>query len=499
MEVARGYLGLPGLTAGKFVPDAFGKEPGGRLYRTGDRVRWLGSGHLEFLGRVDAQVKVRGYRIEPGEVEAVLAGLPCVREAVVIAREDAPGENRLVAYVVAEEGGDSTGAVLREQLAARLPEYMVPGAFVRLERLPLNANGKVDRRALPAPEQGAGAAYVAPRTVTEVVLAGDLGGGARLGRVGVEEDFFELGGHSLLAMQVVSRARLAFGVEVPLRALFEAPTVAGLARRVEAVRGAGTTPAPSIERVSRTEPLPLSFAQQRLWVVDRLEPGNAAYNMPVALRLRGALDAARCGPAWTRWCAARDAAHHVRRAGRRPVQVVHPPAPCALPVARPARRAGRGAEAERLAARRRCAVRPGARDRCCGARCCAWRRTTTCCCFTLHHVVSDGWSMDVLVREVSALYAAFGRGETPRLPELPVQYADFAVWQREWLRGGTLEAQIGSGRRGSPARPRCWRSRPTGRAAGRAARTRRGSRCRCGRRPRARCGRSPGARGRRCS
>jgi amino acid adenylation domain-containing protein len=444
--LARGYLGQPGMTAERFVPDPFGDVPGARLYRTGDRVRWTAAGEIEYLGRMDQQVKIRGFRIEPAEVEAVLTGLPEVREAVVAVREDAPGEKRLAAYVVAADGAEVTEAGLRAQLAARLPEYLVPGAVVVLESLPLNANGKVDRAALPAPQWGSGAEYVAPRTATEEVLAGIWAEVLKLERVGVEASFFDLGGHSLLATQVVSRARLAFGTEVPLRDLFEAPTVAGLARRIEALRSAGVEAAPPMERVERTGPMPVSFAQQRLWVVDRLEPGSATYNMPYALRLRGALDVGALRGSLDALVERHETLRTVfaEQEGR-PVQVIHPPALVALTELdlRDRPEAEREAAAERLAAEeglfpfdlaqgpllRSTLLRLGEQDH--------------VLCFTLHHVVSDGWSMQVLVREVSALYAAFSRREKPRLPELPVQYADFAVWQREWLQGEVLEAQIG--------------------------------------------------------
>ncbi|MET0396796.1 MAG: amino acid adenylation domain-containing protein, partial [Longimicrobiaceae bacterium] len=274
VQVGRGYLGRAELTAERFVPDPFGAKPGARLYRTGDRVRWTAAGEVEYLGRTDFQVKIRGFRIEPGEIEAALLEQAGVREAVVLVREDAPGSAgpRLVAYVVPATGAEVTAAELRTELSRRLTQHMVPASYVVLERLPLNANGKLDRRALPAPEPEAGAARVAPRTATEEVLAGIWAEVLRLERVGVEESFFGLGGHSLLATQVASRARQAFGVEVPLRALFEAPTVAALAARVEELRGAGVSPAPPIERVPRGGALPLSFAQQRLWLVDRLEP-----------------------------------------------------------------------------------------------------------------------------------------------------------------------------------------------------------------------------------
>ncbi|MBV9773259.1 MAG: AMP-binding protein, partial [Gemmatimonadetes bacterium] len=426
----------------RFVPDAFG-EPGARLYATGDRVRWRADGELEFLGRMDQQVKIRGFRIEPGEVEAALTSLPGVREAVVAVREDAPGEKRLVAYVAGEA---SSAAELRAHLSARLPDYMVPSAFVLLDSLPLTPNGKVDRRALPAPEQGSDTEYVAPRTATEEVLAGIWAEVLGVERVGVEENFFELGGHSLLATQVVSRARQAFGVEVPLRALFEAPTVAELSSCVEALRGSGTVLAPPIERVPRTASLPLSFAQQRLWVVDRLEPGSAAYNMPYALRLKGVPDVAAL-QASIGELARRHETLRTTFAERDgvPVQVIHPSALVELPMvdlrALPA--GAREREAERLAGLE--SLRPFDLARGPLLRSTLLRLVDDdhVLCFNMHHVVSDGWSMDVLVREVSALYGAFSRGEPSPLPELPVQYADYAVWQRNWLTGEVLNEQIG--------------------------------------------------------
>jgi acyl carrier protein len=228
--LARGYLGRPGLTAERFVPNPFAATPGERLYRTGDLARYLPDGNLEFLGRIDHQVKVRGYRIELGEIEATLTAHPAVREAVVVAREEGAGEKRLVAYVV----GEASGAELRAFVRSKLPEYMVPSAFVALAALPLTANGKIDRRALPAPEgrPEQERAYVAPRTPVEEVLAGIWAEVLRLDRVGVQDNFFDLGGHSLLATQVVSRLREAFSVELPLRALFETPTIMDLAEAI---------------------------------------------------------------------------------------------------------------------------------------------------------------------------------------------------------------------------------------------------------------------------
>ncbi|HEX2189372.1 MAG TPA: amino acid adenylation domain-containing protein, partial [Longimicrobiaceae bacterium] len=289
--VARGYLDRPELTAERFV-----ELDGERAYRTGDRARWRPDGVLEFLGRTDEQVKIRGFRVEPGEVEAALREQPGVGAAIVAAREDRPGERRLAAYVAPAPGaaGAPDPAALRAALRARMPEYMVPSAFVVLEALPVTPNGKVDRAALPAPDASAEreGAYVPPRTPAEEVLAGIWAEALGVERVGVEDDFFDLGGHSLLATRVASRVREAFRAELPLRALFEAPTVAELAARIEAERSAGSAPAvPPLVRAPRDGPLPLSFAQQRLWFLDRLEPGSTAYNLPLPLRLRGALDA----------------------------------------------------------------------------------------------------------------------------------------------------------------------------------------------------------------
>jgi len=444
--LARGYMGNPAATAERFVPDPFAGAPGERMYRTGDRARWTARGELEYRGRTDQQVKVRGFRIELGEIEATLRTHPAVREAVAAVRSDARDDRRIVAYVTAREGEAISAAELRAHVGARLPEYMVPSAVVTLESLPLTPSGKTDRLALPAPEWGAEGAYAAPRTTTEEVLAGIWAEVLGAERVGVEENFFALGGHSLLATQVVSRVRQALGAEVPLRALFEAPTVAALAARVEALRSTGGSAPPPLERVSREEAPPLSFAQQRLWLVDRIEPGSAAYNMPFALRLRGALDV----PALRASLDGLVRRHEALRTtfaerGGSPVQVIHPPAPVPLPTVELGRFPGevREREAARFAAEE--ALRPFdlARGPLLRSTLLRLDGDDHVLCFTLHHVVSDGWSMQVLVREVSELYTASVRGEEPALPELPVQYADYAVWQRAWLAGEVLESQVG--------------------------------------------------------
>ncbi|MEW5926514.1 MAG: amino acid adenylation domain-containing protein [Gemmatimonadota bacterium] len=445
--LARGYLGRPGLTADRFVPDPFGSGPGNRLYRSGDRARWTETGELEYLGRTDDQVKVRGFRVEPGEIEAALLDLPGVREAVALVREDSPGDPRLAAYVVPRGEGRPDPAELRARLRERLPEHMVPSAFVVLESLPLTPNGKLDRRALPAPDADAGEVRAAPSTPTEELLAGIYARVLGAGGVDADTDFFEAGGHSLLATRVVSRVRAACGVELPLGALFEAPSVRALAARVDALlRAGGGVQAPPLFPAPRDgSPLPVSFAQQRLWFLDRMEPGSPAYNIPAALRVRGALDAGRLERALGGVVRRHEALRTVfaSRQGV-PVQVVRDPGETRIGVAdlRTLPRAEREAEVRRAAAGE--ALRPfdleaGPLLR---ARALRLAAEEWVLLFTMHHVVSDGWSMDVLVGELSELYAALGAGREAALPALPVQYADYAAWQRSWLSGDALEALL---------------------------------------------------------
>ncbi|HEX7243557.1 MAG TPA: amino acid adenylation domain-containing protein, partial [Longimicrobiaceae bacterium] len=439
--VARGYLGRPELTAESFVPDPFSRAEGARMYRSGDRARWLDDGTLEYLGRTDRQVKLRGFRVEPGEVEAALASHPAVRGAAVVARDE-----RLVGYVAAESGGVSV-AELREHARGSLPEHMVPSVLVVLDALPLTPSGKVDRRALPEPGAGEVAeGYVAPRTPVEEIVAAVWAEVLGVGRVGAHDDFFEIGGHSLLATRAVSRVRAALGVDLPLRALFEAPTVAGLSGRAEAARreGAGPPP-PPIRRVPRDGPLPLSFAQQRLWLLQQVAPESAAYNMPYALRLRGAPDHAALRRALRGVVERHEALRTVfRSVDGEPAQVVQAPGGVPLPLVELERLGpeARGREAARLAAEE--AARPFdlARGPTLRTHLLRLAGEEHVLLFTLHHVVSDGWSTGVLLRDVAALHDAYVRGGDPSLPALPVQYADYAVWQRAWLAGEVLEAQI---------------------------------------------------------
>ncbi|MEM7353490.1 MAG: amino acid adenylation domain-containing protein, partial [Acidobacteriota bacterium] len=467
-QLARGYHWRPGLTALKFVPDPFGDAPGARLYRSGDRVGFAPDGRIEFLGRIDHQVKVRGVRVEPGEIEAILQQHSGVREAVVVT-PGAGAQLRLCAFIVPTTEATQTIEGLRSFLEDRLPLAAVPSHFEVLDELPLLPSGKADRVALTRRAESAGAGlaegqHQAPRTPTEELLAGIWSDvlGLEPGSFGIADDFFALGGHSLLATRVASRLRGAFDVELPLRTLFEASTVAELAREVEATR-AGALAAPPIE--PRREPMPetgwpASFAQERLWFLDQLDPGTPVFNLPSAIRLRGRLDTGALRAAF----ADLGRRHETLRtafadAGGRPVQVIdetftaaiHSIDLSALPEP----------EAEALARHlmRREALRPFDLRRAPLVRATLLHRTAGpeaehLLLLTLHHVISDGWSSAVLVREIGALYAGHAAGRPVDLPPLPVQYADFARWQRGWLAGEVLQGEIDFWRRrleGAPA------------------------------------------------
>ncbi|MDZ7399742.1 MAG: amino acid adenylation domain-containing protein [candidate division KSB1 bacterium] len=448
--LARGYLHRPDLTAEKFIPNPFSAAAGERLYRTGDLARYRPDGNIEFLGRIDHQVKIRGFRIELGEIEAALQGHPAVKMAAVLAREDQAGEKKLVAYFVADpKAAEPTANDLYAYLKERLPDYMVPAIFMKLDEMPLTPNGKINRKVLPAPDQGRpelGRAYIAPRTQTEELVAGIMAQVLAVERVGVQDNFFELGGHSLLGVRVQSRIRDAFGIELPLRHLFESPTVEALARIIDRERlSAQGLEAPPIQRIPRDQDLPLSFAQQRLWFLDQLEPNSPFYNIPSAMRLSGHLN---------KEALKRSIAEIVRRhetlrttfkaVKGKPYQVIAEDFSVTineidlshLPEAEQETKVQQLATEE---AQRPFDLVSGPLFR---VTLISLKPDDHVVLFTLHHIISDGWSMGVLVKEVAELYQAFAEGKESPLPELPIQYADFAHWQKNWLSGEVLEKQL---------------------------------------------------------
>jgi acyl carrier protein len=440
--LARGYLDRPELTAERFVPDPFAEQPGGRLYRTGDLARYLPDGRLDYLGRLDSQVKVRGFRIELGEVEAALLAHPAVRAAVVLA-----SGGSLVAYVETDASAISAGE-LRALLKGHLPEHMVPSAYRFLEAMPLTGNGKLDRRALAALPLDLGDEIGAvPRTPAEELVAGIFAEVLGVEGVGTGTSFFELGGHSLLAIRVLSRLREAFGVSLPVKALFEAPTVAALAAAVTAARretSASLLALPPLEAGVRGELLPLSFPQQRLWFMERLAPDNSTYNMPFACEIRGALDL----PALAASLTAVVRRHEILRSRFRevdgqPWQEIAPPAPFPLALVdlsalaverrRPLlARLGREEAARTFDLGRGPLLRAGL------VRLAADDHVLL---LTQHHIVSDGVSGEILQRDLSLLYAAAVTGWPSPLHGQRVQYGDFALWQRAWPEG-MLESQL---------------------------------------------------------
>ncbi|MFJ7910150.1 non-ribosomal peptide synthase/polyketide synthase [Kitasatospora sp. NPDC096204] len=425
--LARGYLNRPGLTASRFVADPYGPA-GSLMYRTGDLARWRSDGELEFAGRVDHQVKVRGFRIEPGEIEAELTAHPGVAQVAVLAREDR-GETRIVAYVVPPAGAGSSAAELAAYLRDRVPDYLVPSAFVLLDALPLTPNGKLDRAALPAPEPTGTTGGRAPRTPQEQILCELFAEVLGVARVGVDEDFFDLGGHSLLATRLVSRVRATLGVELELRSLFRTPTPAGLAA---GLHDAGTARQALVPR-PRREPMPLSFAQRRLWFLQQFGAPSATYHMPLALRLSGDLDR----PALSAALADVAARHETLRtvfphlAGV-PYQRVLDSAEAAVPLT--VRAAG---EAELPALLREAAVRGFDLTSEVPLRAelfaVADRTDEHVLLLVMHHIVGDGWSMGPLARDLATAYTARHGGGAPAWPPLPVTYGDYTLWQHEIL------------------------------------------------------------------
>ncbi|MGB4993607.1 MAG: condensation domain-containing protein, partial [Nitrospira sp.] len=446
--VGRGYVEDRLRTAQAFVPDPFSNEPGARLYRTGDLARYRLDGTIEYVGRMDHQVKVRGFRIELGEIESCLTDQDEVREAAVIVREDRPGERRLAAYVVPQDGQSIDSERLRTALQTQLPEYMVPSIFLTLDALPRTPNGKVDRKALPAPDlDGAGGStYVAPRSVTEELLAGIWADILGLERVGVRDHFFELGGHSLLATQVVSRIRSAFQIELPLRAAFECPTVADLAATVDRVRAEGNgRQVPALTAGRREGPAPLSFSQQRLWFLAQLEPESWLYNLSFGLRLRGPLDVDALRRSFEAVAMRHDQLRtRFLRAEGRPVQVTaeSPTLPFERQFADPAPGVSLDQYVADLAADE--ARRPFALE---GSL--LWRvklvqlsEQDHLLLVTLHHAIADGWSLNLLLSDMVAAYGALRADQPVPLMTSTLQYADYAQWQRGWMTGDVLEREL---------------------------------------------------------
>lgn len=453
--LARGYLNRPELTSEKFIPNPFNADPEARLYKTGDLARYLPDGNIEYLGRIDDQVKLRGFRIELGEIETALRQHSTVRDSVVVAREDSPGNKRLVAYLVPFAGAKIEIKELRAFLQGRLPEYMVPAAMVEMAELPLTPNGKLNRRALPAPDYDAQLqeSYVAPQTPVEELLCGIWAEVLKVSRVGVNDNFFELGGHSLLATQVVSRVLQTFGEHVPLRALFEAPTVSKLAEKIRKLSGSEEAVPSSIVRKARQGVPPLSFAQQRLWFLEQLEGESGTYNISKAVRMTGRLDV----PALQQTLSTIVARHESLRTnfeliGEEPVQTIS--APQEMEISLIDLRGQHGSAVQQSVAE--IAQHPFdlAHDRLLRASLLQLDDQEHVLLLTMHHIVSDGWSMSILFREIGAVYEARVNDQPAPLAELPIQYPDFAVWQREWLQGHQLESQIDYWRKqlsGAPA------------------------------------------------
>ena len=486
--LSRGYIDCPDQTAEKFVPSPFSTEIGARLYRSGDLARYLPDGNIEFIGRLDHQVKIRGYRVELSEVEAVLRQHPNVREAVAVAREDQSGQRALRAYVVPEpqrpigiavQGASSmsvgSGSLrprqgdeqsvepgtrirrnsqavsieeLREFLTERLPRYMVPSHIILLENLPLSRNGKTDRAALPEPvtEAKPDDDLVAPRTQIEELMTGVWRETLGVDRLGIHDTFFELGGHSLLATKLISRVRQLFKVEIGLRSLFEHPSVAGLAEEIEQkLRTGNGVETPAIKRVSRDGRIPLSFAQQRLWFLQQLEPESPFYNCHHAVRLEGALNIS----ALERTFGEIVGRHEILRTrfievDGEPAQVIAEESEIRIEVTDlrdldEREKRSRLEDLMKVEARRAFDLETGPLMRVGLVRVTESEQVLM---VSMHHIVADGWSMEILVREVGELYGRYVRAEEAKLKELPVQYADYAVWQREWLKGETLEHQL---------------------------------------------------------
>ncbi|MHC5675023.1 amino acid adenylation domain-containing protein [Nostoc sp.] len=440
--LARGYLNRPELTIDKFIFNPFSSGRGARLYKTGDLARYLSDGNIEFLGRIDHQVKIRGFRIELGEIEAILAQHPALTQTIVIAREDVIGDKQLVAYIVASPELTPSQADLRHFLQGQLPEYMVPAYFVFLDTLPLNPNGKIDRRALPAPDTftlGLSTKFVAPENLTEEVLASIWAKVLRLEQVGIHDNFFELGGHSLLATQVISRIRQAFRIEIPLQLLFENPTIATLAEALPQNQTLENAPQnQTIPQVANRESASLSFAQQRVWFLEQLQPNSPAYILSNAQRLMGKLNADVLQQSLDAIVVHHQALRtNFIKVDGSPIQVIGTPRPVELKTIKVTQE-----QVESLLNQE--AQRPFnlESDLMLRATLLQVDEHQHILLLVMHHIASDGWSTGILWQQLAAVYEAFLSGKPDPLPKLPIQYADFAVWQHQWLSGEILSGQI---------------------------------------------------------
>ncbi|WP_416235761.1 amino acid adenylation domain-containing protein [Nostoc sp. UHCC 0252] len=446
--LAKGYLNRPELTQEKFIPNPFSDESHSRLYKTGDKARYLNNGNIEYIERIDDQVKIRGFRIELSEIEAVLSQHSDVQVSCVIAREDTTGDKRLVAYLVAHQDCKPAISELRQFLKTKLPEYMVPSAFVILESLPVTPNGKVDRRALPKPDLDTTLLekYVAPRTPIEEMLALLWAQVLNLELVGIYDNFFELGGHSLLATQLVSRIRNIFKVELPLRELFARSTVAELAQSIGQLQQKNLElSTPFITQRAENAQLLLSYAQQRLWFLDQFEPNSALYNIPMALRLVGTLNQVALEQSLHEIIARHEALRtNFVTVNGQATQIIQKQANWTFSVVSLKHLSTTEQEITTQQLAQQQAIEPFdlANQALVRATLLVLSETEHILLVCMHHIVSDGWSMGVFLQELAALYNAYSQAQPSPLAPLPIQYADFALWQRQWLQGGVLQSQL---------------------------------------------------------
>ncbi|HYW19654.1 MAG TPA: amino acid adenylation domain-containing protein [Nodularia sp. (in: cyanobacteria)] len=447
--VARGYFNQPELTKEKFISNPFSQEPGAKLYKTGDLARYLVNGEIEYLGRIDYQVKLRGFRIELAEIEAVIGEYPSVYATVVVLREDAPGNKTLVAYLTLQPEHSLTIAELRHFLETKLPNYMIPSAFVILATLPLTPNGKIDRASLPAPDHTQliqSSIFVAASTPIEHQLAEIWMEVLGINKVGIHDNFFELGGHSLLATRVISRIQQVFKVEIPLRRLFAEPTIAELAQAIETATKAGLLlEIPPINSTSRMENFPLSFAQQRLWFLTQLQPNSPFYNIFAAIRLQGKLNLAALEQSFNQILHRHETLRtNFQTVDGQPLVIISPEKSLLIPVidisALPTtQKEANVREHIQTEAQKSFDLKTDILLR---VKLLRLGEEEYVVLFTMHHIVSDGWSIAILIRELGELYQAISKDQAPSLSELPIQYADFAAWQRQWLTTEVLESQL---------------------------------------------------------